>query len=218
MRFLCAFFALYSHVVRASLGLAEALIDDKNPSVHYTGSTSTLTRDSITFSFTGMLSSALRRRNRHSDFFFFGVSTGTSVWVSFRVVGDGECTISIDGTRVASINSTSPNVVNTGGGSDPTPYANTTMSNGGHTLLLAPGPDTQIEFFEATIGFLTDPSARHVNVGAIVGGVLGGVFFIACLILIFYLFRRRNMAKRASSRGFPKVDNLEPGAKNKVTE
>ncbi|KAJ7899362.1 hypothetical protein B0H13DRAFT_2519370 [Mycena leptocephala] len=195
MRFLWAFFVLYSQVVHASLGLAEALIDDKNPSVHYTGSTSTLTRDSITFSF-----------------------TGTSVWVSFRVVGDGECTISIDGARVASINNTSPNVVNTGGGSDPTPYANTSMSNGGHTLLLSPGPDTQIEFFEAIIGFLTDPSARQVNVGAIVGGVLGGVFFIACLILIFYFFRRRNMAKRARSRGLPKGDNLEPGAKKKVTE
>ncbi|KAJ7906014.1 hypothetical protein B0H13DRAFT_728607 [Mycena leptocephala] len=54
MRFLWAFFVLCSQVVRASLGLAESLIDDKNPSVHYTGSTSTLTRDNITFSFTGM--------------------------------------------------------------------------------------------------------------------------------------------------------------------
>jgi cbb3-type cytochrome oxidase subunit 3 len=38
------------------------------------------------------------------------------------------------------------------------------------------------------------------------------------IIIIFYLFRRRNMAKRASSRGLPKGDNLEPGAKKKEME
>ncbi|KAJ7906012.1 hypothetical protein B0H13DRAFT_2022897 [Mycena leptocephala] len=193
MRFLCALFVVCSQVVHASLGLAEALIDATNPSVHYSGSTSTLTRDNITIPF-----------------------TGTSVWVSFRVVGEGECTISIDGARVASINNTSPDLSSGSGYGPPTPYSNTSMSNGGHTLLLLPGPDTQIEFFEVTIGFLTDPSARHVNVGAIVGGVLGAVLFL--IIIIFYLFRRRNMAKRASSRGLRKSDNLEPGAKKKEME
>jgi hypothetical protein len=80
------------------------------------------------------------------------VGTGTSVWVSFRVVGEGECTISLDGARVASINNTSPDLSSGSGYGPPTPYSNTSMSNGGHTLLLLPGPDTQIEFFEVTIG------------------------------------------------------------------
>ncbi|KAJ7479864.1 hypothetical protein FB451DRAFT_165717 [Mycena latifolia] len=201
---------LSSQVVHASPGLAETLIGDKDPSVRYSGATSTLTRDNITIPF-----------------------NGNSVWVSLRVLGGGECTISIDGTTVGSINSTSPDLVQGSAPGVPTPYYNTSLSNGGHTLLLSPGQDTQIEFIEAIIGcvdsiyicrsdtdvkansrFITDPSAGHVNVRAIVGGVLGPVLFIAFLILGFYFFRRRpSMAKLVSSRGLPQGDSLEPGAK-----
>jgi len=45
-------------------------------------------------------------------------------------------------------------------------------------------------------------SSNNLNIGAIVGGVIGGVLFVALVVLAFWFFRRRRRLRVAPSAEF----------------
>ncbi|KAJ7479861.1 hypothetical protein FB451DRAFT_1365531 [Mycena latifolia] len=170
--FLCTILLLYSQVVPAGADIH--VIGATDQSIDYHATPSTLTGGNITIPFTG---------------------NGIEVYLR---ISSGVCTFSIDGTQVGTYSNTSSVLRNT-----QKAYSNASIPNGHHVLLISriadPNvPDGMIEFEQVLVGRDIDVRANSstvtghsVNVRAIVGGVVGSVLFIACLIIGVYVFRRR---------------------------
>ncbi|KAJ7116474.1 hypothetical protein C8R44DRAFT_792646 [Mycena epipterygia] len=155
-----------------------------------------------------------------------GSSTITEGPITFSFIGNalyvflaifGTCTFNLDGNTVGTLNTTVPVVLFGPGESEGVHpvYTNTSIPDGPHTLMItpldiSPGNPTFIEFDYLVY---TANSPRKSHVGAIIGGVIGGlVLTVGMLIAAFFMRRRRNR-KRLFLRGIPLGDDDKPSIK-----
>ncbi|KAJ7210988.1 hypothetical protein C8J57DRAFT_311201 [Mycena rebaudengoi] len=184
----------------ACTALTNYTIDDTNPSVQYNppnitrctlstciwvdglhNHTSTITAGAILLSFTG-----------HALYVFLDVI--------------GSCTFTLDGTRVGRFEN------NRTDWQSHLAYSNTSILDGPHLLLISPAqPNNWIGFdyieyttgSNAPAGSNAPSRSRKPRVGAIIGGVLGGVAFIAAMGVAAFFLRRRSKRQDIFVKGVP---------------
>ncbi|KAJ7448501.1 hypothetical protein FB451DRAFT_1567213 [Mycena latifolia] len=121
--------------------------------------------------------------------------TGTAVYAYLAVVG--ECIFDLDGVQAGYIPTDAEKIS--------LAYENWGLPAGPHTLTMSPAKADQYIQFDYLVYTNTVPHKAHV--GAIVGGVIGGVALTATLSLVAFFLRRRNKQRKVAARGIPLEDH-----------
>ncbi|KAJ7019946.1 hypothetical protein C8F04DRAFT_1197247 [Mycena alexandri] len=177
------------------LGLVQATlqnytVDDTSPDIQYGGeklqcdatscptefadgafnSSATLTTGSITFSF-----------------------TGTGIYASLDLIG--VCSVTLDGSVIANF---SLDVTEALAGSRAN-ISESNLANQPHTLVIQPAANLTLIGFDQLVYTASLP-AKKSHVGAIVGGVIGGVVLTLGALFLALLARRRKLIIRRNQR------------------
>jgi len=124
--------------------------------------------------------------------------TGSAVYVFLAATGG--CIFNIDGADVALYNN------GVADGYIGLAYHNTSIPAGSHRLLISPAQPESVLEFDYIIYTVDVPKSRKVHVGAIVGGMIGGVVFIAVLVVGAFFLRKRDQRHKLRVRGVPLGD------------
>ncbi|KAJ7249110.1 hypothetical protein B0H12DRAFT_1122738 [Mycena haematopus] len=150
--------------------------------------TITLTNGTITFSFTGASEPAAFRQCPVL------IYSGTAFYTSIYLLGTAS--ITIDGRGEVTYNITLEDLAL---GLDGQPnFSSPGLSNGPHTLVIAPTTSGTLVGFDHLIYTAVLPTKKHV--GAIVGGVIGGVALILGALFAALYARRRKLIIRRNQR------------------
>ncbi|KAJ7116475.1 hypothetical protein C8R44DRAFT_879843 [Mycena epipterygia] len=184
---------LLAGAVRA--GLTNYTIDDMSPSIVY----SHIPLERCTSTTCGGQTSST----------YNGTATLTDGPITFSFTGSelyvigamfGICTFGLDGNTVGTLNLS---VI--GENADLRPiYTNTSIPDGPHTLVITPLTDVTVIWLDYLI--YTANSPRKTHVGAIVGGVIGGLVLTVGVFFAAFFIRRRKNRKRLFLRGIPLGD------------
>ncbi|KAJ7637431.1 hypothetical protein B0H17DRAFT_1106916 [Mycena rosella] len=128
--------------------------------------------------------------------------TGSALYLFLTLLGDWSFTL--DGNLVDEWNFTIPDAVPSGLPA----YNNLSMSmpDGPHNLVIAPVDNTTFTLIGIDYFIYTANAPRKTHVGAIVGGVIGGLVLSVGLSGAAFVLRRREQRKRLSRRGIPLGD------------
>ncbi|KAJ7113280.1 hypothetical protein C8R43DRAFT_1138707 [Mycena crocata] len=184
--------------------LANFTIDDTSPAVTYTQAP--LVRcspGSCDVSWTDRLHNGTSSTTNSPMMVSF---TGTAVYVFLGT--SGSCILNIDGVQAG--------VYTNENDSDSIylAYQSTSLPPGPHTLVMYPSkPGTFIQFDYVVY----TNNTRRSHVGAIVGGVVGGLALAAGLSLAAFFLRRREKQRQLSTRGIPLGDHWPDKPSLKLT-
>ncbi|KAF7342609.1 hypothetical protein MSAN_02017700 [Mycena sanguinolenta] len=190
-----------SFIVLLCLGFAYATlqnytVDDSSPDIQYSGKTFPCNITTCPPEATNGASNNSTTLTTGSITFSF---TGTAIYASLDLIGT--CSITVDGDQIANLSQTSTEAL-AGGLPD---ISKSDLANGPHTLVIDPTTVLTIIGLDHLIYTAILPGKSHV--GAIVGGVIGGlvltfgVLFVALLARRRKLIMRRNQRKNAVLRG-----------------
>ncbi|KAJ7215897.1 hypothetical protein GGX14DRAFT_442423 [Mycena pura] len=111
--------------------------------------------------------------------------TGIAFYAFLACIGN--CSISLDDAVIANLNLTIVEDINLG-----------QLANGPHKLVIAPTTNVTLLVFDHLIYTIDLPAKSHV--GAIVGGVIGGVVLIMGILFVALQARRRKLIMRRNQR------------------
>ncbi|KAF7368014.1 hypothetical protein MSAN_00867200 [Mycena sanguinolenta] len=174
-------------------------VDDTSPDIHYSGPTFPCNTTTCPFEATGGLSNnSITLTNETITFLF----TGTAVYASIELIGT--CFITVDGDEIANLSVTLADAIN---GGELQNVSKSNMANGPHSLIIDPTTRGTVIGLDHLIYTAASGPPAKSHVGAIVGGVIGGValtigvLFVALWARRHRLIMRRNQRKNVILRG-----------------
>ncbi|KAJ6456653.1 hypothetical protein C8R45DRAFT_1034002 [Mycena sanguinolenta] len=166
-------------------------VDDTSPDIQYSDGALVCNTSTCPPEITDGLSNNSATLTNGSITFSF---TGTAVYVSLDLLGT--CLVTLDDKQLAIYNMTVPDALK---GGLPLNFSAQNLVNGLHTLVInATAPLTLIGFDHLT--YTASLPGKKSHVGAIVGGVIGGVALTIGALFVALLARRRNLIMRRNQR------------------
>ncbi|KAJ7738931.1 hypothetical protein B0H16DRAFT_1694630 [Mycena metata] len=186
-----------SFIVLLCLGLVRAMlrnhtVDVTSPDIHYAGDVMQCHANSCSPRFVteGAFNESEAITTGSIAFSF----TGTAIYASLSLI-NGSCSIIVDGYEIQSFNQTAAGVLFGVEGN----ISQSNLADGLHTLLIDPTTESSLMLFYNLLYTASVPT-KESHVGAIAGGVIGGIVLTIAALFLALFARRRKLIIRRNQR------------------